>query len=135
MCVCVFFKVFLSLFFSFFGLEPLGFPLCRQFIYVHYFRLPDFYSPLGVSSETRESRSTMSFGHPIAIILHCAYYVSHPLHYTHYTYLSSMYWREKEYSTFQLQHVFTTTARLYQIRFRPPHGTYLTLKYLFLLYH
>jgi hypothetical protein len=55
--MCVFFKVFHSLyiylFFFFFGLEPLVFPLRRQFIYVHYFRLPDFYSPFGVFLETR----------------------------------------------------------------------------------
>lgn len=53
MCMCTF-QSFPFFFFFFFGLEPLVFPLCRQFIYVHYFRLPDFYSPFGVFLETRE---------------------------------------------------------------------------------
>lgn len=86
--VCVYFSKF-SLF-SFFGLEPLVFPLHRQFIYVHYFRLPDFYSPLGVSPETREFKSTMRFGRPSHYtalrLLRCSPSALWSIQYTHYTY-------------------------------------------------
>lgn len=54
-CVCVFFKVVRFPFFFFFCFWPRAavFPLRSQFIYVHYFRLPDFYSPSGVFLGTR----------------------------------------------------------------------------------
>lgn len=89
-CVCV--CIFQSFpFFLFFGLGPSVFPLRRQFIYVHYFRLPDFYSPLGVSPETHEFRSTMRFGrvchyYTALRLLRCPpsiLYSPHNIHITH----------------------------------------------------
>lgn len=78
---CVYFSKFSVPFFYFFlfffclRLPPV-FPLRQQFIYVHYFRSPDFYSPFGVFSlETRVSRaSTMRLANafwPVQAIIYC----------------------------------------------------------------
>lgn len=81
-CVCIFQSCSFPFFFFFrFWPRAAVFPLRSQFIYVHYFRLPDFYSPAGVflaagtraRAELHNAReglaNTARFGHYTALRL------------------------------------------------------------------